>query len=208
MQISVMDANGKLKPFRSIIDDVADAAAKMPEKDPLTYLKFREWFGFDKQMVDFLQQGSQKIKEGREQAVRSGIAKSDWQVAAEAQASTEVETSLRQLANLATLAGVGLWNTAKLITKGLQFMSAATADNDYEVEEETPKERVKATVPPSSGSGSSWQRGMALGGAYKATIENLNVNVHVDKSGNAKVSVDGARTDRVTTNMAPWKAVN
>jgi hypothetical protein len=208
MNISVLDAFGKMKPFRTILDEVADAAAKMPKKSPETYLKFREWYGFDKYATDMMQQGSAALREGRRKDVMTGVAKSDWQISMEAEAYQEFVTVLRVAGNVASLAGVGLWKLAKaltLFTPSGGLVTTAWQANNLLSRSGKESEQVKVTPQSVQQFRKDRWAPEAMGGGFK--LEQMNVNVRVDKDGRATASVDGVKPNRVTTNAGSLKMV-
>jgi hypothetical protein len=65
-------------------------------------------------------------------------------------------------------------------------------------------EAVSVNPQKASMYGPTRESSAAAARAQNFNLENMTVNVRVDKDGRATASVDGVKPSRVTTNVAPW----
>jgi hypothetical protein len=208
MQISVMDSSGNRRKFADVLNELSDKASKDKRVAEEMYAYFRQLGIAGKQLTDVLKMGPKKIESERRKDVLTGVAKSDWQVQFEAETWVEVTTAMRVAGNAASLFGAGLWKIVKFLTTstplgGVGAVAWQAKNLIYGSGNES--EQIKVTPQSVRQFSNDRRTPEAMGSGFK--IDQMNVNVRVDKDGRATASVDGVKPSRVTTNVAPWAGV-
>ena len=214
MQISVMDSSGNRRKFADVLNELSDKASKDKRVAEEMYAYFRQLGISGKQLTDVLKMGPEKIEAERRKDVLTGVAKSDWQVQFEADTWVEVTTALRVAGNAASLFGSGLWALGKEMTK-LAILGPVGASTLNAVKSMLGRNGAESKVATEAVSVNPQKASMygptrdaaAAARSQNFNLENMTVNVSVDKSGRATASVDGVKPSRVTTNVAPWAGV-
>lgn len=207
MAISPLDVKGGTRDTMELLKEIAAKSQTMAKNDEDTYRFFRQWFDFDKTTVDMLQKGPSFLDKMPEFYRKEMLSKTNKDI--EAGAKHEVDTALgaQKLKTATDKAAIDIWGLIPKLVQptfgknGLGPM--AFSEMIDQIGKFTGVQSSSVPVKPTISAPAATQMG-----AKNGSIDNMTINVSVDKDGSAAADVEGFSARRVMVNPAPYKVAS
>ena len=203
MGIAPLNANGGTRDTMELLKEVSAKAQKMDRNSENTYRYFAKWFEFDKTTVDMLQEGPKFLDKMPAEYRAQMLSKSNANIDRGAQSQVETALGAQKLSTIKDKSMIGGWdfmsNHPEEILGGAGGIIGAMIGDYFTSKTQGSSVPVKPTAAPYQGASNGNQTGH---------IENMTVNVAVNKDGSASASVAGYNARRVMVNPAPYKVAS